>query len=81
MEERSPGTPSAANVPPAGEEVHLPGNTILPLLMAAGITVALIGVTTWIGFIVAGSLLFLWTLVRWIRDTRSDIDALPPDTH
>ncbi len=81
MDERSPGTPPAANTPPVGEEVHLPDNTILPLLMTVGITVALVGVTTWIGFTIAGSLLFAWTLVRWIRDTRRDIDALPRDTH
>ena len=29
--------------PPAGEEVHLPGPTIIPLLTALGIAVALVG--------------------------------------
>ena len=81
MAESSVQDPPGTNVPPVGEEVHLPGNTILPLLMAAGVTVALIGITTWYGFIVVGSLLFLWTLVRWIRDTRRDIDALPTEHH
>ena len=65
-------------VAPVGEEIHLPDNSILPLLMAVGITVALVGITTWFGFIIAGSILFLWTLVRWIRDTRRDVEQLPP---
>ena len=32
-------------VPPAGEEIHLPGPSIQPLLLAFGITLALVGVT------------------------------------
>jgi hypothetical protein len=66
------------NVQPVGEEIHLPDNTILPLLMAVGITVGLVGVTTWWGFSIAGGLLFLWTLVRWIRGARREMDELPP---
>jgi len=65
------------NVAPAGEEIHLPGNSVIPLLMTVGITLVLIGVTTWIGFIVVGTVIFLWTLVRWIRDSRHDLDELP----
>src|SRR5581483_10449265 len=33
-------SPLEPEVPPTGEEVHLPGPTILPLLTAAGITIA-----------------------------------------
>jgi hypothetical protein len=66
------------NVPSVGDEIHLPDNTILPLLMAVGITVALVGVTTWFGFTIAGSLLFLYTLVRWIREARAETAQLPP---
>ncbi len=40
--------------PPAGEEIHLPGPSVLPLLLAVGITVALVGVTISPIFIVAG---------------------------
>ena len=29
--------------PPVGEEIHLPGPTILPLLTALGITLTLVG--------------------------------------
>jgi hypothetical protein len=75
------GTQPAADVPPAGEEVHLPGNTILPLILTVGITLVLIGLTTWIGFIIAGALITLWATVRWIRDTRHDVGELPPEAH
>ena len=37
---------SARRAGPAGEEIHLPGPSIQPLLLAIGITVALLGVTT-----------------------------------
>jgi hypothetical protein len=68
-----------SDVQPVGEEVHLPGNTILPLVMAFGIMIALVGITTFIGFTIAGALIVLYTMVRWIRDTRRDIDRLPRD--
>jgi len=70
-----------SDVPPVGEEIHLPGNSAIPLLMTVGITLALIGVTTFLIISVVGTLIFLWTLVRWIRDTRHDIDELPPEHH
>ena len=69
--------PRDQGVAPVGEEIHLPGNSVIPLVMTVGITLVLLGVTTWIGFIVIGTVIFLWTLVRWIRDTRHDIEELP----
>jgi hypothetical protein len=68
-------------IPPVGEEIHLPGPSILPLLTAVGITLALIGVTTFIEFTVVGVILTVWCIVRWIKDTRSEIDELPLDEH
>lgn len=65
--------------PPVGEEIHLPGPSLLPILNAAGITLAVIGVTLGWPLIVAGLVLFLWTTIRWIRDTRRDISHLPLD--
>jgi hypothetical protein len=65
------------NLPPVGEEIHLPGGSIQPLLLTIGITIALVGVTTSIVAVIFGSVLALWTIVRWIADTRRDIDELP----
>ncbi len=63
--------------PPVGEEIHLPGPSVIPVLNAVGLAVALLGLTVGWLLIVAGLLLFVFTLVRWIRDTSRDIDALP----
>jgi hypothetical protein len=70
-------SPLDPEIPPAGEEIHLPGPTIIPLLLTVGITVALIGVTTALWMVIAGGLLALGCIVRWIGDTRRDIAELP----
>ncbi len=72
-------SPLDPDVPPAGEEIHLPGPSILPMLTALGITLALVGVTTFIELTVIGGLLTLVCVVRWIKDTRREIDELPLD--
>jgi hypothetical protein len=74
-------SPVEPEVPPAGEEVHLPGPSILPLLTGLGITLALVGVTTFIELTVLGGILTVACVVRWIKDTRHDIDELPLDTN
>ncbi len=74
-------SPLEPDVPPAGEEIHLPGPSILPVLTALGITIALVGVTTFIELTVIGGILTLWCIVRWIKDTRRAIDELPLDAH
>jgi hypothetical protein len=67
--------------PPVGEEIHLPGPTPIPFLSALGITLIVIGTTITIVFLIAGAILFIVTTVIWIRDTRRDINALPPEHH
>ena len=74
-------SPLDPEIPPTGEEIHLPGPSILPLLTAAGITLALVGITTIIWVSIAGAILTIVCIVRWIGDTRRDIDELPLDPH
>ncbi len=74
-------SPLDPEVPPAGEEIHLPGPSLLPLLTAVGITLALVGVTTFIELTIAGVILTVVCVVRWIGDTRREIDELPLDPH
>ncbi|HEU0249603.1 MAG TPA: hypothetical protein VFR48_02660 [Solirubrobacteraceae bacterium] len=69
------------DVPPTGEEVHLPGPTILPLLTAAGITIAVIGITINLILVIGGAILTIVCVARWIMDTRREIDELPLDHH
>ena len=66
-------------VPPAGEEIHLPGPSLQPVLLAFGIMLALVGVTLGIVLLVSGLILSTWVIVRWIKDTRRDIQALPSE--
>jgi hypothetical protein len=68
-------------LPPTGEEVHLPGPSLLPLLTTVGITMALVGVTVNLVLVIAGTLLTIVCIARWIGDTRRDIDELPLDPH
>jgi uncharacterized protein (DUF58 family) len=65
--------------PPVGEEVHLPGPSILPLLSAISITLIVVGTTTYLVFIVIGLILFIVTTIRWILDTRRDVGELPEE--
>jgi type IV secretory pathway TrbD component len=69
------------NLPPIGEEIHLPGGSIQPLLLTVGITIALVGVTLSIWLCVFGGILTLWTLARWITDARHEMAELPVHHH
>jgi hypothetical protein len=65
--------------PPPSEEVHLPEPSYLPVAVAFGITLALVGlvlsfVITGIGLVIA-----VVTVIRWIRLTREEMAQLPLD--
>lgn len=70
-------SPLERPVPPAGEEIHLPGPTLLPVLLTVGITVALLGVTLSPVLVVIGSVLAVAVIIRWVADTRREIAELP----
>ena len=72
-------SPLDPEVPPVGEEIHLPGPSILPLLSTVGITLAIVGITLSLILVIAGSILTIVCGVRWIADTRHEIDQLPLD--
>jgi hypothetical protein len=66
-------------VPPTGEEIHLPGASVQPVLLAFGLTLTLLGVTLGNFLLFSGLVLSVWVIVRWIADTRRDISHLPED--
>ncbi len=68
-----------SDVPPVGEEIHLPEGSIQPVLLTVGITAALLGLTTSWYLCGAGVILSVWVIVRWIQDTRREIDSFPAD--
>ncbi|HLM09808.1 MAG TPA: cytochrome c oxidase subunit 4 [Thermoleophilaceae bacterium] len=62
---------------PIGEAIHLPGPSFLPVLTAAGISLAVMGVVlSWVLTII-GVVIAVPAIVRWIRETRTDISELP----
>ncbi len=68
-------------VPPAGEEIHIPGPSIIPFVTAIAITLIVIGTTVdWI-LSAIGGVIFIVTTIRWIQDTRRDVAALPEQHH
>jgi hypothetical protein len=70
------------SVAPAGEEVHMPEPSALPLINAAALALTIVSITfNWV-LVIIGGVIFIATTIRWIRDVRRDIDALPLDhTH
>jgi hypothetical protein len=70
-------TPLDPDTPPVGEEIHLPPPTVVPALTAIGITLLLVGFTTYIEFSILGGLLTLGCAVSWIRTARAETDELP----
>jgi hypothetical protein len=70
-------SPVDPELPPVGEEIHLPGGSVQPLLLTIGITMALVGVTTSIVLVIAGAVLAVWTLLRWVSDARREMGELP----
>jgi hypothetical protein len=67
--------------PPVGEEVHLPEPSLLPILNAVGVALAIVGLTISHIVTAAGLLLFLVTLVKWVRAARRELAALPAEHH
>jgi len=67
--------------PPAGEEIHLPGPSVLPITAAAALTLIVIGTTIdWIWSIL-GLIILVVVVIRWIRDTRREVSTLPEEHH
>lgn len=73
----APDEPMAA--PPAGEEIHMPASSALPLINAAALALAIVAITISWWVVGAAMLIFLGTALRWVRDVRRDIAELPLD--
>jgi len=64
-------------VPPAGEDIHMPAPSLLPVVNAAGLAAAIVGITISPIMIACGLLVFLISAALWIRDSRREYDELP----
>jgi hypothetical protein len=65
------------DAPAAGEAVHLPGPSYLPVLTALGLTLGITGIVIWWPVVVIGASITIVVVWRWIRETREDISELP----
>ncbi|HYH88786.1 MAG TPA: hypothetical protein VEX67_06110 [Solirubrobacteraceae bacterium] len=69
------------DAPPVGEQIHMPAPSLLPILNAVGLSVAIIGITISIVMVIVGLVLFAGTAIVWIRDSRREFQELPLDHH
>jgi hypothetical protein len=61
----------------AGEAVHLPGPSYLPVATALGLTIAIVGVVlSWV-IVGIGLVIALIAIFRWIGETRRETAELP----
>ena len=61
----------------AGEAIHLPGPSYLPVATAFGLTIAVVGVVlSWV-IVGIGVVITLIAVVRWIGETRRETAELP----
>ena len=63
--------------PPRGEEIHLPDPSYLPVIVAAGTTLFLVGIVINFALAGIGLLITIVATVRWVRQTREEIAELP----
>ena len=71
--------PEHRAAPPAGEQIHMPEPSIIPVINAASLAVAIVAITlSWI-IVAAALVVFAATTVRWVADVRRDIAELPLD--
>jgi Cytochrome c oxidase subunit IV len=68
---------SDEQVPPRGEPVHLPDPSYLPVVVAFGVTLAVVGVV--VNWVICGLgvVIAVYAIVRWIGQTREEISDLP----
>jgi hypothetical protein len=59
------------------EEIHLPGPSLLPLVTAVSLTIAVVGLVLSWWFVAFGGVVFLVSVVRWIATVREEIESLP----
>ncbi len=69
--------PEHRTAPPVGEEIHMPAPSIIPVINAASLALAIVAVTlSWVVVAVA-LVVFVATTIRWVADVRRDIADLP----
>jgi len=68
-------------VPPVGEQIHLPGPSYLPVLVAFGTSIAVIGVVISPILVVIGVIVLAVSTFLWVREAREEMAELPLSQH
>ena len=70
-------TESGGRLPQPTEEVHLPDPSYLPVLLAVGTTLILVGIViTWF-LAILGAIIVVWVMAKWIASARRELRELP----
>ena len=69
------------SAPPPGEEIHLPGPSILPFACAIALTLVVVGTTISLILSIIGLVFLVIIVWRWVADTRREVAELPESHH
>jgi Flp pilus assembly protein TadB len=64
-------------VPEAGEPVHLPEPSFLPVVVALGVTLIVVGVVLTPVVVGIGAVITIVAIVRWVLAVREEMAELP----
>lgn len=62
---------------PPSEVVHMPEPSYLPVVLALGVTIALVGVLQNIVVVAIGVIIAAIAIVKWIGQARTEMSELP----
>jgi len=70
-------TESGGRLPQPTEEVHLPDPSYLPVVLAMGTWLVLVGIVVNWFLAGIGLVIVLYSMQRWIREARAEMRELP----
>ena len=76
-----PETPEQLPAPPVGEEIHMPSPSLLPIVNAFGVSIAIIGLTISMVIVAIGLIIFFISTIIWVVKARQEMDELPNVHH
>ena len=66
------------DVPPVGEELHIPGPSVQPAVATFGLVLLLLGLVDKWAVSIVGLLILLAASISWIRAAHREFGHLPP---
>jgi hypothetical protein len=71
--------PEQLPAPPAGEQIHMPEPSLLPIVNAVGVSLAIVGITISTFVTIIGLVIFAISTIIWIVKARREFDELPAE--